>query len=278
MPRLAVPGAHAIPLWVKLAYTAFLCILVPYYWRAYGPTNFLYFCDVALFMALVAVWSERSIWASMPAVGILMPQALWMVDFLGGFAGLHLTGMTAYMFSATIPLFTRALSLFHFWLPLFLLWTIWRLGYDRRALATWTVLAWVLMLVCYFLMPPPPAPADDPNLPVNINYVYGLNEEEPQEWMPPLVYLGLMMIVLPLCVYLPTHLVLSKVLHRNKGVAHDRRRVKARISGIPGRTATGITTTTERREERRETGGGPGAGNEPPGGEGIRRRSPGMDA
>jgi len=209
-PHPDLPGRHRIPLWVKLVYTGFLCVLVPYYWNAYGPTNFLYFCDVALVMTLVAVWSEKSIWASMPAVGILMPQALWMVDFLGGFVGLHVTGMTAYMFSDSIPLLTRGLSLFHFWLPLFLLWIIWRLGYDRRAFVGWTLLAWMLMLICYFLMPAPPAPSDNPNLPVNINYVYGLNEEKPQDWMPPLAYLALMTAGMPLCIFLPTHLILNK--------------------------------------------------------------------
>ena len=136
--------SHQIPLWIKLIYTGFVTILVPYYWYTYGPTNFLYFCDVALFMTLVAVWRESAIWASMPAVGILLPQALWGVDFIGGFFGRHICGMTEYMFSSTIPLFGRALSLFHFWLPIFLLWIIYRLGYDRRALLNWTVLAWAL--------------------------------------------------------------------------------------------------------------------------------------
>ena len=200
-----------IPRWVKLLYTAFVCILVPYYLRIYGPTNFLYYCDLAVFMALVAVWSENSLWASMPAVGILLPQTLWMVDFVGGLFGRHVVGMTAYMFDPGIPLFARALSLFHFWLPLFLIWIIWRLGYDRRALAAWTVLAWVLMLVCYFLMPAPPAPFHNPNLPVNINYVYGLSDSGPQTWMPPLTYLTLLMVGLPLCVFLPTHLILRSI-------------------------------------------------------------------
>lgn len=200
-----------IPVWVKLLFTGFVCVLVPYYWHDYGPTNFLYYCDVALFMALVAVWTEKAIWASMPAVGILLPQALWMVDFLGGFVGLHVTGMTAYMFSDSIPLFTRALSLFHFWLPLFLLWLLSRLGYDRRAFWNWTVLAWALMLVCFFLMPAPPAPADSPNLPVNINYVYGLSGEGPQQWMPPIAYLGLLLAGLPVCMFLPTHLLLGMI-------------------------------------------------------------------
>jgi len=57
------------------------------------------------------------------------------------------------------------------------------------------------------MMPLPPAPVENPNRPVNINYVYGLSDEKPQQWMPPLVYLGLLMVGLPICVYLPTHLV-----------------------------------------------------------------------
>jgi hypothetical protein len=152
--------------------------------------------------------------ASLPAGGILLPQALWMVDFLGGFVGLQATGMTAYMFSEDIPLFTRALSLFHFWLPLLLLWLLSRLGYDGRAFRRWTILAWALMLICYFLMPAPPAPADNPNLPVNINYVYGLNGEKPQQWMPPLAYLALLMVGLPICVFLPTHLIVAMVFRQ----------------------------------------------------------------
>jgi hypothetical protein len=204
-------ASSRIPLWVKLAYTGFLCVLIPFYLRTYGPTNFLYFCDIALLMALVAVWREKAIWASMPAVGILLPQAVWMLDFLGGMFGRHLTGMTTYMFDPAFSLFARALSLFHFWLPLFLLWIVWRLGYDRRGFAAWTALAWVIMLVCYYWMPAPPPPSDNPNLPVNINYVYGWNDDRPQQWMPPLTYLMLMMVGLPLCVYLPTHLILRRV-------------------------------------------------------------------
>ena len=199
-----------ISLWVKLAYTAFVIVLVPYYLYCYGPTNFLYYCDVAVLMALIAVWREDSLWASMPAVGILVPQALWMIDFVAGLFGRQVVGMTAYMFDPGIPLFGRGLSLFHFWLPLFLLWLIWRLGYDRRAFWAWTALAWGLMLICYFLMPAPPAPTANPNIPVNINYVYGLSDDRPQTWMPPLAYLGVLMVGLPIAVFLPTHLVLSK--------------------------------------------------------------------
>jgi hypothetical protein len=210
-PPINEPSRSVIPLAAKVLYSGFVAVMVPYYLICYGPTNFLYYCDVAVLMAVVALWREDPLWASMPAVGILLPQAFWIVDFLGQLAGLPMTGMTAYMFSPTIPLFTRAISLFHFWLPLLLLWIIWRIGYDRRAFRAWTVLAWALMLVCYFLMPAPPAPLGSPNLPVNINYVYGMSGDGPQTWMQPLAYLGLLLVGLPTCVFLPTHLILRAI-------------------------------------------------------------------
>jgi hypothetical protein len=205
----SAPGR--IPLWSKLLFTAFVAVLVPYYLSAYGPTNFLYFCDIALLMALTAMWLEIPLVASMPTVGILLPQMLWCLDFFGGLVGWPLTGMTAYMFDPNLSLVARGLSFFHFWLPFLLLWLVGRLGYDRRAFVSWTVLAWLLMLIGYFFMPAPPPPADNPNLPVNINYVHGLSDERSQTWMPPWLYLTCLMLGLPLCIFLPTHLVLRKV-------------------------------------------------------------------
>jgi hypothetical protein len=217
------PGSPAkstrIPLWFKLLYSAFVCVLVPYYWAAYGPTNFLYFCDMALLITAVALWTENPLLASMPAVGILLPQALWCIDFLGVLFGLHVIGLTDYMFKPELSLFTRGLSFFHFWLPFVLLWLVWRLGYDRRALAAWTGLAWILLLICYFLLPAPPAPPESPNLPVNVNYVYGFSDLHPQEWLPPLVYFAIVMVGLPIIIFLPTHFVLNKLFGQEKVLA-----------------------------------------------------------
>jgi hypothetical protein len=201
-----------VPLALKLTYTLFVGILVPVYWRDYGPTNFLYFCDVALLLTLISLWSGNMLWASASAVGILLPQTVWMADFLGGAIGLPLTGMTAYMFNSDLPLFTRFLSLFHFWLPLLLLYLLWRQGYDRRAIWLWWPLATVLLVLCYVIAPPPPAPADNPGLPVNINYVYGLGDAAPQDWLPPDLYFSLLLIALPALVFWPTHWLLIKLM------------------------------------------------------------------
>jgi hypothetical protein len=193
-----------IPLALKLAYTAFVAVLVPYYWVTYSPWNFLFFCDVALLIALAALWSEDPLLMSLPAVGIALPQMLWVVDFA---AGSRITGMTSYMFDPKLPLFVRGLSSFHGWLPFLLTGGVWRLGYDRRALAGWTAIGTAVLLASFFLAPAPPAPLNNPGLAVNLNYVHGLSYERPQTWMPPWLWLTIFLVGFPVVFYLPAHLI-----------------------------------------------------------------------
>ena len=199
-----------IPLWVKLGYSAFVAVLVPIYLTTYGPTNFVYFCDVALLLTWSRCGRRARSSRECPRSASCCRSSFWVADFVAGFFGVSPIGLAEYMFRETIPLGARALSLFHGWLPFLLLWLVWRLGYDRRSFAAWTALGWLLLLVSYFAQPGPPAPADDPNLPVNVNYVYGLSESAPQHWLPPLAYLGAMMVLLPLAAWWPTHLFLAR--------------------------------------------------------------------
>src|SRR5690606_27615212 len=173
---------------------------------------FLYFCDIALFLTVLAMWRESSLMATAGAVGIVLPQLLWMLDFLGSALGLPLTGMTAYMFDAQIDGFARFLSFFHFWLPLLLLWLVWRLGFHRRGLHLWLALAWPAMLISYFFLPAPPAPLSQPALPVNVNYVFGLSDAAPQTWMPAELYFCLLLVVLPVFIWWPTAWILQRCL------------------------------------------------------------------
>src|SRR5277367_2862397 len=53
-----------------------MAVLIPVYWYYYGPTNFLYACDLALILTLIGVWTESALLVSMCLVGIcffLMP-------------------------------------------------------------------------------------------------------------------------------------------------------------------------------------------------------------
>lgn len=201
-----------IPGWAKWGFTGFMAILVPIYWAQYGPTNFLYFCDAALFLTLIAVWTSSSLAASMATVGILVPQLFWCVDFVCELCGFPLTHMTSYMFNASSPLYLRGLSLFHGWLPFLLLFLVRRLGYDRRALLAWTGLAWALCLVAFFLLPPAGAHLPDPKTPLNVNYVFGMNDAEPQHWMAPGLYLVVWMLGLMAIFYVPTHFILRRLM------------------------------------------------------------------
>ena len=201
-----------IPLWLKLAYSAFMAVLLPVYLHYYGPTNFLYFCDVALILTLAGIWLESPLLISMCAVGILAPQALWVIDFLTNFVGVSLAGMTDYMFEAHRSVFLRGLSLFHGWLPFLLLYLVWKLGYDRRAFITWTVLACVLILICFFFMPPP---QPDPGMtPVNVNYVWGLSDHARQTWVAPWIWVAGLIIGLPVLLFAPTHYLLARIVPR----------------------------------------------------------------
>jgi hypothetical protein len=209
---MTLPINRRIPYSVKLLYSAFVAILVPFYWATYGPWNFLYFCDVALLVTVAAIWMESPLLVSMQAVAIVTPQMLWVLDLLCRVvAGMEITGVTAYMLNESIPLYLRGLSLFHGWLPFFLLWLLSRLGYDRRALVIQSAAAVVILLVSYLFAPAPPPAAGDPNRAVNINYVYGLTDDQAQTLMAPWLWVASLIAVNIIAFYVPTHFVLRRL-------------------------------------------------------------------
>lgn len=200
--RARRPRAEPPPLWLKIAFTAFVAVLIPVYWREYGPSNFLWFSDIALFAAVVTLWMGHPLPASMAAVGVLLLELVWTIDFgIVMIAGASPIGLADYMRDDSIPAGVRAISLFHLALPPLLVWLMHRLGYDRRAFLAQTALALVVLPVTWLVTSP-----DD-----NINWVFGLADGQ-QEVLPPLVYLALLMAAFPLAIYLPSHLLFKKYL------------------------------------------------------------------
>jgi len=214
-----VSPARQIPLWVKLTFTAFMAVWFPVYLAQYGPTNFLYFCDMALLLTLAGLWTENRLLISMPATGILLAQALWVVDFCVQLTGHKMTGMTAYMFDEHRSLFLRGLSLFHGWLPFLLIYLVAKIGYDRRALAAWTALAWSACLISFFFLPPAGARLADPKWPVNINYVFGMDDAAPQKWLSACTYLAVWMGAIFAVLFAPAHFALRKWSGRRERLA-----------------------------------------------------------
>lgn len=191
-----------IPLALKITYALFVCVLVPLYWRYWGPANFLWFSDIALFVTLIALWLESPLLASMQAISVLLPDAVWSVDLVVRLSvRKDVTGITKYMFRRDIPVAVRGLSLFHVWLPPLLLWAVFRLGYDGRAWLAQSCLASVVLIICYF--------GTDPS--ANINWVFGPFGKA-QTKLPRPVYLALLMAFFALCIYLPAHLILMAAM------------------------------------------------------------------
>jgi len=190
-----------IALWIKIVYTVYVCVLVPIYVLHYPASNFLWFSDIALLTTVVALWLESPLLASMMALAILLPELVWNINFfLRLIFGIDEIGLSSYMFDPHIPLGVRALSLFHVVLPALLVWMVYRLGYDRRALIAQTLTALVVLPITYAVSDP----AD------NINWVFGPGSK-PQHYLPPPLYLAVLMIFLPLVIYLPTHWILSRL-------------------------------------------------------------------
>jgi hypothetical protein len=190
-----------IPISLKIAYTLFVCLLVPIYWRQYGLVNFLWFSDIALLVLVPALWLESPLLISMMALAVVLPELVWNVDYFFRLAtGVSLIGLTSYMFDATIPPFIRGLSLFHVALPVVLIWMLSRLGYDGRALLWQTLVAAAVLPLSYFLSNPRE----------NVNWVYGLGEK-PQTKVPAPLFVLFLMLLFPVGVYLPTHLLLDRI-------------------------------------------------------------------
>ena len=192
-----------IPLWIKLAYTLFVCVTVAVYAVKYPLANFLWFSDVTLVGTVVALWLESSLLAGMMALAVLLPDVLWNASFFVQLAGGRgIPGLTDYMFDPANPRYVRAFSLFHIFMPVLLVWMVMRLGYSPQALLAQTLLCWIVLALTYRLT--------DPKL--NVNWVFGWGTR-PQQRMAPLLYLGLLMVIFPVLVYLPTHLLLRRLLN-----------------------------------------------------------------
>ena len=194
--RIQPQPAASIPLSLKLAWTMFVLIWAPVYWHYYGPQNFLFYCDLGNLLILLGLWLESRMIFSWQAVGLLVVQTLYAVDLFGAFfLGHHIFGGTEYMFDPAIPILVRALGLYHLVVPVLLLWAVRRLGYDASAWK-WQVVLMLVVVPINFLW----HPAD------NVNFARGIGHE--QHLMPGWLYLIGYLIVAPLAVYWPTHLLL----------------------------------------------------------------------
>jgi len=183
-----------IPLWFKLAYTAFVLYVMAVWWKHYGWKNFLWFSDIAFIGAVPAMWLESGALSSVLTVAVLLPELLWNLDYvLRLLLRRRITGLTDYMFEPERPLLLRGLSLFHVPLPLVLLWLVAAYGYDASVgLPGAVVLAAIVLPLSRILSTPEK----------NINWTYGLGAKR-VTW-PGWVFLPVLFLGFVLFVFVPT--------------------------------------------------------------------------
>jgi len=195
-------GAARLPAAVKVGHTAFVCGLVPVYWRHYGPGNFLWFSDVALLLTVPALWREDRLLTSTQALAVAVPETVWAADFATGLArGRTAVGLAQYMFDPDLPRGLRALSLFHLWLPPLLVWMVSRLGYERGALAVQTTFGSGILVASYLLTSPDQ----------NVNWVFGIGRQ-PKRRQPR--RLAAALLLFPVCFYAPAHWIFMRLFTR----------------------------------------------------------------
>lgn len=197
-------NAPGLPLPLKIGYLIWMAVWVPVYWIYIGPQNFLWLCDLANIILLFGIFTESALIISSQAIGVLLVQILWTVDFLSGaLLGFHVIGGTQYMFDTQVSLWLRCLSLFHVAVPPLLIFSLFRLGYDRRGLPLQTAIVWVLLPVTFLTTAPE----------LNINWLHS-PFGYPQTLLAPPVFTAVMMLAYPLILFLPTHWCLQRVFRQ----------------------------------------------------------------
>ena len=187
-----------VPLWLKVAWTAMVLVIVVIYWRHRGPANFLWFSDIAFLALVPGLWLESSFIVSLVACMVLVAEMLWSVSFFGRLLHLpRVTGIADYMFEKQTPLWLRSVSLFHVPLLAVLVWGSWRLGYDPGVYPWAVLLAWLVLPLTRLLT----------GSERNINHVYRLPVAAGAD-LTPVQHMLVVMALVPLVLQLPGHLLL----------------------------------------------------------------------
>jgi hypothetical protein len=200
MPTASPAPRQEIPdLFRRLALVSLILWFVAY-WHVWGPANFLHLCDIAVILTCIGVWTNNALLISSQAVSSVLIDIVWTLDAAARLIlGRHLIGGTEYLFDATTPLWARLLSLFHIILPIILLWSLSRLGYDRRGWKLQSAILVPVLIASRFVTPDQ-----------NLNFAV----QDPflhRSYGPAPTHLAITFLFLVFVLYFPTHLLFCRL-------------------------------------------------------------------
>jgi hypothetical protein len=193
-------AANPFPAWMRWSALIFLALWLAIYLKYWGPTTFLFLCDIAVILTCIGIFTGNALLLSSQAVSSLVVDTIWLIDIVTKLIfNRHIIGGTEYFFDPNYPLWVRLISTFHVAMPFILIAAIRRTGYDRRALKLQFAIAAAAMIASRFA-----APAR------NINFAFA----DPflhKQWGPAPIHVAAMLVGLTIVIYIPTHAVLSRV-------------------------------------------------------------------
>jgi len=200
MPTTPSTPRQKIPDWFRWLALLSLVAWFAAYWHAWGPANFLHLCDIAVILTCIGLYTNSALLISSQAVSSVLIDIVWTLDAAARlFFGVHLIGGTEYLFDATTPLWARLLSLFHIVLPVILLWSLSRLGYDRRAWKLQSAILLPVLIASRFV-----TPDQNLNFAVKDPFLH-------RSYGPAPTHLAVTFLFLVFVVYFPTHLFFSRL-------------------------------------------------------------------
>lgn len=189
---------------MRWAAAAWFLVWAPAYASVWGFANFLHLCDIAVILTCAGLWSGSALLLSSQALFSIGADLLWDVDACSRLvSGKHLFGGTEYMWQPEFPLAARLLSLFHVFWPLLLVWSLSRVGYDRRGLRLQVLVTLATLAASRALGPG-----------LNVNYAF----RAPllgRQLGPPAVHLLVISGAIVALLYVPAHALLSRLLPRS---------------------------------------------------------------
>lgn len=181
-------------------------ILIAVYWISSGePFHLLWLCDLTLLITGIGLLIKNPFLISSQIVGTLPIQLAWNIDFwLRLAAGTKIFGFTEYMFSPSHPNEVKLLSLFHIFLPVFLILAVLKLGYDKRGWILQAVITCLAYTLSFLTT----------NLAQDTNWVLGPFWRE-QKVIDAEIFL-VIWIILTVLLYIIFNLVLMQILPKIK--------------------------------------------------------------
>lgn len=193
------PANHPFPR-MRWAAAAWLLVWTPAYASVWGFTNFFHLCDIAVVLTCAGLWSGSRLLLSSQAVSSIVTDLSWDLDVCWRLvSGRHLFGGTEYMWQPEFPLFVRLLSLFHVVWPVLLVWSLSRVGYDRRGLPLQAAITLCALVASRALGPA-----------LNLNYAFS----EPfrgRSFGPAPLHVLVILGAIVSFAYVPTHLLLTRL-------------------------------------------------------------------